>query len=70
MSGYPKDWPVIAKRIKDSANWRCERCNHKHEPETGYYQMFFESVMEVSDWFKPHLAGFLNENKTKMEANI
>ncbi len=106
MSGYPKDWPAIAKRIKDSSDWKCERCNHKHEPETGYCltvhhldgdksncadwnlaalcqrchlqvqgrvrmnQRFFESILEVSDWFEPRLEGYLNAEKAKMEANI
>lgn len=36
MNDYPKNWDKIAKTIKDLANWRCEHCNHEHEPETGY----------------------------------
>ena len=35
-SDYPADWPEIAKRTKDAAGWRCVRCGHIHEPETGY----------------------------------
>lgn len=26
LSKYPKDWKVIAKRIKDKALWRCQQC--------------------------------------------
>lgn len=33
---YPADWKEIATRIKQAANWRCERCGHIHEPATGY----------------------------------
>lgn len=33
---YPENWPDIARRIKELNNWRCERCNHIHEPATGY----------------------------------
>ncbi len=33
---YPDDWPQIAKRIKDEADWTCIRCGHPHDPPTGY----------------------------------
>lgn len=33
---YPKDWPKIATRIKEAANWRCEHCNHPHDPASGH----------------------------------
>ena len=33
---YPKDWPEIAKKVKDGAGWRCETCGHAHDPESGY----------------------------------
>lgn len=33
---YPADWPDIAKRIKDAANWHCVRCRHPHAPELHY----------------------------------
>lgn len=91
---YPDDWKAIAKRIKDAAGWKCERCKHPHEVETGYVltvhhldgdkahcadwnlaalcqrcylhiqykvnmrQMFFEDILDVSEWFKPHLDGY------------
>lgn len=34
--GYPPEWPETAKRIKDEANWICERCTHPHDPPNGY----------------------------------
>jgi len=37
MSGvYPDDWDEIALRIKRRHSWKCERCGHQHEPESGY----------------------------------
>lgn len=33
---YPPDWKGIADRVKDAASWRCVRCDHPHEVETGY----------------------------------
>jgi len=100
MSNYPENWPEIAKRIKDAAQWCCERRNHIHEVETGYVltvhhldgdksncsdwnlaalcqrchlriqgrvkmdQMFFAEILDVAEWFKPHLKGYL-ENRSE-----
>lgn len=36
MGRYPKDWPSIAKAIKERANWICEHCGHPHDPSHGY----------------------------------
>jgi hypothetical protein len=33
---YPPNWAQIAIAVKDAAEWRCIRCDHRHEPETGY----------------------------------
>lgn len=33
---YPPDWKAIARRVKDAAGWCCIRCNHPHDPATGY----------------------------------
>ena len=92
---YPRDWPQIARRVKDEAGWRCKRCLHPHDRPSGHVltvhhldgvksncadynlaalcqrchlkiqarvkmdQLFFTTVLDVSDWFKPHLAGYL-----------
>lgn len=32
---YPSDWPAVARRVKDEAGWRCVRCSHPFDPETG-----------------------------------
>lgn len=33
---YPENWDEIATEVKEAANWKCERCGHRHEPEAGY----------------------------------
>lgn len=33
--GYPPDWDEIARRVKEAAGWRCEHCNHPHDPSAG-----------------------------------
>lgn len=34
MSKYPDNWSEIAKRIKNAAKWKCERCDHPHDTES------------------------------------
>lgn len=33
---YPANWPEIAQAVKAAAGWRCVRCGHRHDPESGY----------------------------------
>jgi len=33
---YPENWSEIAKDVKDRADWKCIRCGHPHDPESGY----------------------------------
>lgn len=33
---YPENWKEIATEVKEQAGWKCVRCGHPHEPETGY----------------------------------
>jgi 5-methylcytosine-specific restriction endonuclease McrA len=35
-SEYPADWPEIARRMKEEAGWKCVRCGHPHDPESGH----------------------------------
>lgn len=101
MTEYPDDWPAKAKAIKDAAGWKCERCGHSNDRESGHMltvhhldgdkhnlqgwnlaalcqrchlkiqgrvkmdQGFFEDIIEISDWFKPHLEGYLDSLSTK-----
>lgn len=36
MNDYPPDWQAIAKRVKDAAGWKCVRCHHPHDVESGH----------------------------------
>lgn len=33
---YPEYWDRLAWAIKDSVNWRCVRCGHKHDLDSGH----------------------------------
>lgn len=96
---YPNDWDLIAKGVKEKAHWKCERCGHANDIETGHVltvhhldgnkkncsdwnlaalcqrchltiqgrvrmdQMFFMEILDVSEWFKPHLEGYLKSKE-------
>lgn len=36
IGAYPSNWKDIAQAVKNNADWKCVRCGHRHEPETGY----------------------------------
>jgi len=33
---YADNWQAISGWIKEKAGWHCERCEHEHDPKTGY----------------------------------
>lgn len=35
-SAYPDDWFEISQKVKEEADWKCVRCGHANERETGY----------------------------------
>lgn len=37
----------------------CQRCHLKIQARVKMNQLFFEDILDVSEWFKPHLEGFL-----------
>ena len=45
------------------ADWNlaalCQRCHLKIQGRLKMDQMFFAEILDVSEWFKPHLEGFL-----------
>ena len=48
---YPAEWPAFAKHLKDAAGWRCVRCGHHHEPETGYTLTVHHATMAKDEPF-------------------
>jgi hypothetical protein len=103
---YSPNWPETAKRIKDAAGWKCERCKHPHDVESSHVltvhhldgdksnnadwnlaalcqrchlkvqarvkmdQLFFDQIIDVSEWFVPHLEGYLKAKRAAQEALI
>lgn len=48
-SSYPSNWPQIAKEVKESVGFRCVRCGHRHDPETGYTLTVHHMDMDPSN---------------------
>lgn len=70
MSEYPDNWKEIAKRIKDAAGWKCERCGHPHEVET-YYILTVHHLdgnkANCEDW---NLAALCQRCHLKIQARV
>lgn len=50
---YPDNWKEIATRIKDAADWKCERCGHPHDVAAGYMLTVAHMIPDksnVEDW--------------------
>jgi len=45
------------------ADWNlaalCQRCHLKVQSRTVMHQLFMPEILDVSEWFKPHLEGYL-----------
>lgn len=55
---YPSDWPEIAKQVKDEAGWKCIRCNHPNDAESGHMLTVHHLDMDKSNckwWNLPAL---------------
>ena len=37
----------------------CQRCHLKIQHRVKMDQLFFDEILSVSEWFKPHIAGYL-----------
>lgn len=36
ISDYPENWSEIANQAKNDVGWKCVRCGHPHDRETGH----------------------------------
>lgn len=43
----------------------CQRCHLHIQAKVDMAQLFFEDILDVSAWFKPHLEGYRASVKTK-----
>lgn len=43
----------------------CQRCHLSIQGRVKMDQLFFVEILDVSEWFKPHLEGYLNSQMEK-----
>lgn len=36
MSDYPPGWTEFTNQLKEESGWKCERCKHPHDLESGH----------------------------------
>ena len=48
-ASYPVDWPKISNSIKETHGWKCERCGHSHDVESGYVLTVHHLDMDPSN---------------------
>jgi len=47
----------------------CQRCHLRIQARVKMGQMFFQEILDVSPWFKPHLEGYLASLEKRKEAD-
>lgn len=55
------------------ADWNlaalCQRCHLRIQGRVKMDQGFMEAILPVSEWFRPHLAGYLNSLSANAEVS-
>jgi hypothetical protein len=46
---YPPEWAIISAKIKDYTDWTCVRCQHPHDPSSGYTLTVHHMDMDKSN---------------------
>lgn len=46
---YTEDWAIVSLRVRDEASWRCVRCRHPFDRETGRPLPCAESIIDPCD---------------------
>ena len=71
MTGdYPANWDEIAKRIKDAANWYCERCKKGHSPAAGYTLTVHHLDMNKSNCADWNLAALCQRCHLRIQGKV
>ena len=68
-ASYPADWVGIAERVKDAADWRCERCGHPHDPPAGYTLTVHHVDMDPGNISEENLAPLCQRCHLKVQAH-
>ena len=71
MTGdYPADWPEIARRVKDAADWICIRCKHIHDPPGGYMLTVHHLDMDKANCEEWNLAALCQRCHLRIQGRV
>lgn len=49
---YPAGWKAFARQLKEDAGWKCVRCQHPHDPASGYTLTVHHLTMRKDEPFQ------------------
>lgn len=64
---YPENWKEISGAVKDEVGWRCERCQHVHDPASGYTLTVHHLVYDKNLCERWNLAALCQECHLKVQ---
>lgn len=70
MNDYPNDWDQIAFRIKEKNNWKCERCGHGHEPQSGHTLTVHHLDMDKANCREWNLAALCQRCHLRIQGKV
>lgn len=71
MSGsYPDNWASIAQGVKVAAGWKCVRCRHQHDTESGHVLTVHHLDMNKANCEWWNLAALCQRCHLKIQARV
>ena len=70
MNDYPPEWPDIALRVKQRADWCCVRCGHPNDRESGHVLTVHHFDMDKSNCAWWNLAALCQRCHLKIQARV
>ncbi|MCC7360532.1 MAG: HNH endonuclease [Anaerolineales bacterium] len=67
---YPPNWKEVADEVKAAAGWRCVRCGHPHDPETGHTLTVHHLDMDPSNCRWWNLAALCQKCHLHIQAKV
>lgn len=67
---YPDNWKEIAYRVKESADWHCIRCGHKHDTLAGYMLTVHHIDLDKSNCRWWNLAALCQRCHLQIQAKV
>ena len=67
---YPPNWDDIARGVKDHAGWKCERCGHEHDFESGHVLTVHHLDGRKSNCVKWNLAALCQRCHLRIQGRV